>query len=307
MKKTTLFIYILTVAFVTLTTSLSFGQSTATYTITFNSVWNASDHGTLPSNAHWSKLVGATHNSNVSFLQIGQIASPGIEKVAEEGSNTLFNSEVNTSISAGDANQYINGNDLPAATGNIVIAGLQMSENFPLLTLVSMIAPSPDWMIAINGLNLRNETGWKDSIIVDVFCYDAGSDNGTNYTSSNSDTNPKQPISSLIDVGPFNSAKVGTFTIQLENVLGIENRASVNTIKVFPNPSKGRITIGEIQNQNLKTILIYNVLGGLEKKVDIVSSENQLSLNLEDLYSGIYLLKLTSANGQSKSLKLILE
>lgn len=291
-----------------MTTSSSFGQSTATYNITFNSNWNAADHGTLPDNAHWSKLVGATHNSNITFLQMGQVASAGIEKVAEEGNNTLFNSEVNISISAGNADQYINGNDLETATGNIIITGLQIDENFPLLTLVSMIAPSPDWMIAINGLNLRENNDWKSQIVLEVFCYDAGSDNGMNYTSGNSDTNPKQPISSLINVDPFNSARVGTMTIILESVLGVENQNNFESVQVFPNPSKGQITIGNIQNIDLNSVMIYNILGRLVKNVKIISSnENQLELNLTDLNSGIYLLKLISTNGQSKTQKLILE
>ena len=307
MKNSTLLISFFIALTLSLTSLDSYGQSTATYNITFNSVWNASDHGTLPANAHWSKLVGATHNSNVTFLEMGEVASPGIEKVAEEGNNDIFNAEVNSSIALGHADQYIDGNSLASATGNITITGLEVDENFPLLTLASMIAPSPDWMIAINGLELRENNSWKTQIVIDLFCYDAGSDNGANYNSPDSDTNPKQPISSLRYIAPFNSEKVGTLTIELQSVLAVENNASIDMVKVFPNPSQGEITISNVRTLDLESIAIYNVLGRLVKQADISSTDNQLSLNLTDLKSGIYLLKLISVDGESKTQKLILE
>lgn len=307
MKNSTLFILFFLTTLLFLTTFTSFGQSTAIYTVTFNSVWNDPDHGTLPNNAHWSRLVGATHNSDVSYLQIGQIASAGIEMVAEEGNNAIFNSEVNTSIVDGNANQYIFGNALSTATGNIIITDLQVAEDFPLLTLVSMIAPSPDWMIAIIGLNLRDENGWKSSIVVDLFGYDAGTDSGTNYDSENFDTNPKQPISSLQNVAPFNSEKVGTITVQLESVLELEDHVAVDDIKIYPNPSKGLITLSNIQNIDLETISVYNILGSLMKRFETLSTSNQQVLNLNDLNKGIYVIIIATSDGQSKTQKLILE
>ena len=98
MKKTTLSLFLS--IFLALN---AFTQSTATYDITFTSTWNAIDHGTLPSSAHWSDLVGANHNSNITFLEMGAMASPGIKDVAELGSNGVFNSEVQSEINSGNA------------------------------------------------------------------------------------------------------------------------------------------------------------------------------------------------------------
>ena len=109
---------------ITLTFILCFGllfsanilaQSAATYDINFTSTWNSSDHGTLPGNAHWSNLVGANHNSNISFLEMGGTATTGIENVAEAGSNTVFNSEVQSAINAGNAEQWLNQSFAPFA------------------------------------------------------------------------------------------------------------------------------------------------------------------------------------------------
>ena len=70
--------------------SILIAQTTVTYEIKFQSVWNATDHGTLPGSAHWSNLVGATHNDQVTFWEIGQLASPGIEDVAELGAHESY-------------------------------------------------------------------------------------------------------------------------------------------------------------------------------------------------------------------------
>ena len=72
MKKTTF-----KILFLTLFVGNIYGQSTAIYDITFTSTWNSTDHGTLPGNAHWSDLVGAKHNSNVTFLEMGAMATTG--------------------------------------------------------------------------------------------------------------------------------------------------------------------------------------------------------------------------------------
>ena len=289
-----------------LISTVSQSQSIATYTITFTSVWNSSDHGTLPSGAHWSKLVGANHNSNITFLEIGQNATLGIENVAELGNNTVFNSEVNNSITNGNTEQYIDGNDLNSATGTITLMGLEISEDYPLLTLVSMIAPSPDWMIALNSFSLLGGgNNWKDNISIDLFPYDAGTDDGANYSSLDNDTNPQVPISSLQGVSPFNSNKIGTLTITLDSVLNL-NDVLVEEVKIFPNPTKGQITISNIQNINLKKVEVYNIFGSLVNSVDVKDDLYTINLNLNTLQKGIYLLKLNTLEGKSKTQKLII-
>ncbi|MCK5402388.1 MAG: spondin domain-containing protein [Flavobacteriaceae bacterium] len=289
-----------------LTSMISHSQSVATYTITFTSVWNSSDHGTLPSGAHWSKLVGANHNSNITFLEMGQNATQGIENVAELGNNTIFNSEVDNSITNGNTEQYIDGNDLSSATGTITLMDLEINKDYPLLTLVSMIAPSPDWMIVINSFSLLDGgNNWKDNISIDLFPYDAGTDDGTNYTSPNNDTNPQDPISSLQGVSPFNSNKIGTLTISLDSVLNI-NEASIGQVKIFPNPTKGQITISNIQSINLKTLEVYNIIGSLVTNINIKDELNTINWNLDGLQKGVYLLRLNTYEGNSKTQKLII-
>ncbi|MFK5981971.1 MAG: spondin domain-containing protein [Flavobacteriaceae bacterium] len=284
-----------------------FSQSVATYTITFTSNWSNNTHpsNNFPGNAHWSKLVGATHNSEVVFLKMGDLASPGIENLAELGSNTVFYSEINSAIDAGFSNQLIDGDDLPSPLGDIIINNVITTEEFPLLSLASMIAPSPDWMIGVDSLSLLNENGeWVDEMTIDLYPYDAGTDDGTDYNSSNQDTNPQEGISSLQGVAPFSSELIGTLTITLENViLGNNDNQLPESIAIYPNPTSNFITISTKEN-SFSAIEIYNILGKEVLKVN-TSNINQIEINLSDLSSGIYLIKIIDSKGTSTLKKLV--
>ena len=60
------------------------------YEITLDATWsNATHPQAYPSSAHFSGLIGGTHNANVSFWQTDELASPGIKRMAETGSKTL--------------------------------------------------------------------------------------------------------------------------------------------------------------------------------------------------------------------------
>ncbi len=299
MKRTTTLLLLLTLFHQTIVRS----QSTATYTVTFNSIWNASDHSSVPIGAHWSKLVGATHKTPNTFLELGQLATTGIKNVAEFGSNAVFNNEVNTKISNGEANQYINGPSLGMGPGNIIIQNLQVDQKFPLLTLVSMVAPSPDWIVALNGYNLLDAMGnWKTSVVLDAFVYDAGTDSGSNYNSGNVVTSPFEPISK-INSFPINGNKMGTFTITLQSVLSVPSDNALETVHIYPNPTEGIVHVQNMDINELKEIQVYNLLGKMVTSRKKGSSEYDFT----DLNPGIYFLKITSKDNNHKVQRLIIQ
>ena len=286
----------------------AFCQSVATYNIRFTNYWNEADHGPLPNNPHYSKLVGVNHNSNVVFVQSGSYASLGIENIAEDGVNSIFQNDVTSEMSNGNAEQYIDGNGLSLSTGSIIdINGLQVSELFPFLTLVSMIAPSPDWMIFINSLELRDISDWKPSITVDLYPYDAGTEEGTAYNMSNAPTNPQGFITSLQGITPFNNNKVGTLDIVLQNVLNNEDFDDFKTIKIYPNPIKDKFSIRNSSIDKIESIVLYNVLGKLVQEVTPEIGLSITEMNVENLTRGIYLLKLNMLNGKTSTRKLIIQ
>jgi hypothetical protein len=297
--------------------TFSFGQSsTANYDISITTIWNSINHTSVPGNAHWSPLAGATHKNPNDILEFGVTAplTNGIKNIAETGSTSSFNSEVDALITAGNADQYLQQGFSPFAgnNSNSTLSNVTVSENFPLITLVSMVAPSPDWFIAVNNLNLRSgnnavNNGWKDTFTVDVFAYDSGTDSGTNYTSSNMSTNPRERIT-MISGFPINGNKMATITFTYaSSTLSAENISSVENLKIFPNPSNGHVNISNIQNIELKSIEIYSVLWTLVKQIHVRQNSSKLNLDLSQFNKGMYLLKVLNKNGVSHTQKLVID
>lgn len=292
--------------------SIVFGQSVATYNITFTNYWNTTDHNSgnpFPGNPHWSDLVGVNHNNNITFLEMGATATAGVEKIAEEGNQGIFETvEVQNAIDANNAEQFFNAGDLFLSSGSSTITynGLEVDENYPLLTMLSMIAPSPDWMISINGINLRESNNWKSSITIDLYPYDAGTEDGSTYSLSNASTNPQGTITNISGISPFNSEKVAQLTITLESVLSINEASTIKNVKLYPNPTNGIINISNVRNIDLKTLEVYNVLGKLIKQIPIEKNSSQRDINLTDLNKGIYLFKLQDKSGRFDTQKLLI-
>ena len=82
-----------------------------------------------------------------------------------------------------------------------------------------MIAPSPDWFVGTSGFNLRPNGQWVDGEVYELFGYDSGTDNGANFTSSNSDTTPQQPIT-MLGAPLAGLPALGTYTFDLISVTG---------------------------------------------------------------------------------------
>lgn len=301
MKKNAFLVF-----FILLTYGIGSAQPAATYSVVFESTWSQATHphpsGNLPSNAHWSKLVGATHNNQVTFWELNAIATEGIENVAELGSNSIFFEEINTAITNGAANNLLDGPSLGSAEGEIVINQIETTTDYPLLSLVSMIAPSPDWIIGVNSIELLDPFGeWQESIVLDLYPIDTGTDSGTDYSSPNANTNPKENIQSAQGIAPFSNERIGTLTITLESVLGI-NDLNDPKLKLFPNPTKGAITVTLLNN--IKTIEVYDVLGN---KVMVVNPQNAATytLDLQSLSNGVYILKITDSTNNQRIKKII--
>lgn len=284
------------------------GQTTAIYDVTFSSIWNAGDHTSIPPNAHWSKLVGATHKTANEFFQVGGIATTGVKNIAETGNNTVFNAEVTTQITNTEADQYIDGPSLATATGDMMISNLSVSEDFPILTLMSMIAPSPDWMIGVNGFSFLDGTSsWKTTETIDIFALDAGTDDGADYTSVDALSNPFQAIA-VKNGAPFQGVKIGTLTITLKDVLAVDDNYTLQNASIYPNPvANGKLNISNLGDVVLDEIHIYNLSGKRIKSFNENMYDSHFSLDIKEVPAGIYLLKLVSDQGKSMVRKLIVE
>ena len=184
---------------------------TARYRLTWKATWSNTTHPTnFPGGAHFSDLYGATHNSGITFWEPGGLATTGIKNMAERGSNTALRNEIQAAIGSGSAETLVDGFSIQSPGQTSVT--FDVSQSHPLATFVCMIAPSPDWFVGVHGLPLFENGAWVAKKTVALQAYDAGTDSGTNYTSSNLATNPAEPITQIDLRGE--TRPLGTFTFE---------------------------------------------------------------------------------------------
>lgn len=69
----------------------------------------------------------------------------------------------------------------PNITGK-TFAVFRVDSDHHLLSLVSMIFPSPDWFVGVSGLELcQTDCKWIERKEVELYPWDAGTDGGTSY------------------------------------------------------------------------------------------------------------------------------
>ncbi len=168
----------------------------ARYRVSFEADWSAQTHpDDFPSNPHFFQLIGATHGPGVTFWQPSASASTGIQNVAELGSTSPFDAEIGQAQAAGTAENLFIGGGLLSSPG-VVSTEFAISQTYPLVTLVTMIAPSPDWFVGVRDLSMLNGD-WHTEIVVELPPWDAGTDSGVTFTSTNAPTVPQGIISLL--------------------------------------------------------------------------------------------------------------
>ena len=187
----------------------------ALYRIEFEATWSDSTHpDDFPANAHFSPLIGGVHNDSVRFWELGDTASPGMEDMAETGRTRILEGEIRDEM-PDNALAVVEGSGT-RSPGSSEIDTVVVNTEYPLVMLVTMIAPSPDWFAGVTGLALLDEDGeWVEELEVLLYPLDAGTDSGGTYTSPNQDTSPQEPIKSLRGQYPFSDEPVGTYVFTL--------------------------------------------------------------------------------------------
>ncbi|CAA0110749.1 Uncharacterised protein [BD1-7 clade bacterium] len=176
-------------------TALDGTTSAAVYEVTIWGQWGDS-FAPLPSRPLFSDVAGAVVNSESVLWQPGQLASTGFEQLAEEGETAGFLNEINQEITANRASMSFVTELLPA-TGTVTFR-VNVSRAFPEISFASMLDPTPDWVIGVECLSFLDENGlWMSSVDRELPVYDAGTEEGTDFSLDNPATNPVQPIALL--------------------------------------------------------------------------------------------------------------
>ena len=193
-------------------------RSTAVYDIEFQGNWDRDTRkdGVVGGTGGFTRLIGAVHSDAVTFLEEGEMASGGVESMAEEGLTATLKTEINTAINATapTALAILEGSQNPIGReGSETLSSRSLTTDFPRVTLLSGIDNSPDWFVGVSGLSLLDSDGeWLESHTVKLFPWDAGTENGGALSRNNSATDPQGNIEDLRVGGIFTPRHLGTLT-----------------------------------------------------------------------------------------------
>ena len=158
------------------------------YEITYETAWTEdSTNAPIPENAHFSPAFVALHPYDTVLYAAHVPATSGIKLMAETGETSILEDEASSlgAIFAKGTKLNVQG---------ITTVTLTATPEADLLTLVSMIAPSPDWFVGITSLSLCQSWEWIDSFSGDLASLDAGTDSGPDFASEDEVTDPAEPI-----------------------------------------------------------------------------------------------------------------
>jgi hypothetical protein len=168
--------------------------SEAVYRVELTGKWKAPEFG-VPAGVHFTTFVGMVHNENARMWEEGGLASPGIENVAETGSATQALIEIDSVIRGKNASGVFT-IPAPPPVGTSVRT-IYANSNYTMVSFVSMIAPSPDWFVGINGVSLYNSKKWVADTLIQLYVHDAGTEEGDVFSLNNPASNPHKNIERL--------------------------------------------------------------------------------------------------------------
>ncbi len=169
-------------------------DNTARYRLEVDITWTAETHPfEYPDSAHFSGLVGATHNSRFVLFADGRTATSGLELVAENGRSSVMLAELAEGMRRNRVAETFEAPGLRSLPGRFT-ATFQADPNRRFVSFATMIAPSPDWFAGAAGIDLRAGEGWVDRLEIPLWAWDAGTDSGDTYTAADADTQPRESV-----------------------------------------------------------------------------------------------------------------
>eukprot|EP00095_Tigriopus_kingsejongensis_P009624 maker-scaffold94_size379870-snap-gene-0.14 protein:Tk09624 transcript:maker-scaffold94_size379870-snap-gene-0.14-mRNA-1 annotation:"hypothetical protein DAPPUDRAFT_321105" len=176
------------------------------YEVTFEGLWSEETHPKdFPSSRwllHFSDIIGASHSADYRVWQYNGYSSKGLSQVAKWGSPRVLESELKAESQHIRTIIKARGLWYPNVNGK-TFAVFRTDRKNHLVSLVSMLGPSPDWIVGVSGLELclKNCT-WAKKRELYLYPWDAGVDSGISYESPDSLTFPQQPIKRITSRDP---------------------------------------------------------------------------------------------------------
>ncbi|MDB4224548.1 spondin domain-containing protein [Granulosicoccus sp.] len=143
--------------------------------------------------AHMSSLIGLTHNNSFVLFEDGKTASSGLELLAENGRFGILRAHFEELKRKDRIGATVVADGIKKVPGKMSTT-FKTTSDHPLLSIATMLAPSPDWFTGVSRVRLYDDGKWLDSVELPLWVWDAGTDSGVSFISKNDDTQPRESI-----------------------------------------------------------------------------------------------------------------
>ncbi|KAM7343755.1 spondin-1 isoform 2-T2 [Cochliomyia hominivorax] len=181
----------------------------AKYEIILERKWMRNTHAKdFPSEAWRTRLgevVGASHTVDYRFWEYGGRASQGLQELAEHGATKTLENEIKEHTGTGNIRTIIKAPGIiyrPNVIGK-TLATVRVGPNHHMISLVSKIDPSPDWILGVAGLELcLGNCTWIEKKVLNLYPWDVGTDAGPSYMSPDQAQNPPDVVRRITSTFP---------------------------------------------------------------------------------------------------------
>ncbi|GFN93599.1 spondin-1-like [Plakobranchus ocellatus] len=152
---------------------------------------------------HWSSLVGASHSNDFRIWDYGQFASKAVKEVCEYGSSRSLENQLKShsdKIRTVVKTEQLWG---PKRILDTLKAVYTVNKKKHYLSLLTMIGPSPDWCLGVTAESMCTPNcTWRDSLELDLYPWDAGTDSRVTYLGRKMPTRPPERIHRITSTYP---------------------------------------------------------------------------------------------------------
>jgi len=291
-------------------------NSVVTYRVDVNITWNSESPAWPDEAAHFSWFGGATHSSKAKFWEVGALASEGMDLLSVTGRTDDLVSEALKQKAIGNAENIIDvqhwfcpdGITHPSC-GDLSFE-IEVSDEFPLVTLASMLGPSPDWFVGVESLSMVDEDGeFIPSITHELYPYDAGilSDNSVligDCCDREPVSDPQENIHLITEesgetIGPGSLGQI-VFTAISPMTTSTTSELLNSEVEIYPNP------VSEVLHIETKSTLDFQVAIFDLKGSLLYMESNKSSIDVTQFQHGTYFLEITDRKTKNKFIEKII-
>ncbi len=146
----------------------------------------------FPSDPHFSPVNVVSHTKEFALFPTGTLATEGVKIVAETGNPAQLTEELNAAQMVSSVLAFTKSG--PIDGSEVVNLNIKVKADSPYISVLSMIAPSPDWVVGVNNFKVYRKGHFIKRAYIPLYAIDAGTDSGADYSSANEATNPPERI-----------------------------------------------------------------------------------------------------------------